>query len=1099
MVKTAFSGWLTAAPVWPLSSAHLCVFFCVFFCGTAQAQLELPHKKAAPTGNQPKGNIAPHIDCLVCGERSYTAHVDGRKDEAGHDLVWCDACKRDTPHSASVNTDPGMGSPEGPKRSTRGNGDLVLPRYRNDASTAPAPAPASSGNSTSTSPKAAPATQQAAPETARPGAAAFVFSELRSTRNPSQMFVDRAVENLVAAGESGRTAARAELDAKEAPVAMVAARVLMRSDSAADFDLVTSRLLDRIPSAAAQKLVEEIAARDPVRAGPEWLVGLLESSQSGVRMSAQRLLTKSTIPGLTPLLVQPAASRRTETRLSAVELASSLSDAQATDILLAHIDDASPRVASTAVSALTSRVDPGLEARLVAIAFQERWVLRRGAYALLAICNREDVHLQAILGPQHVEPLLVALDSSDAFVSGTAAVALAGIGFRSREARYGEWLDRSVPDRLMTTMSGRVFHDDLSSLLDPTLRRLRLVTGQKMPPSGPAWIDWWIGAREGFHSRRAELTIDPSEIGAVTVRCDLSGDMPETFALVGPDAAEHAESLITYGEIVYLNKAEISDLVAMITREGILSADKLPGTRGAPGRGQRSLTIEVNGRAKEFTLGSETKEPWFDRALEACRALRDRNAWQHFAESGRAGGALALWRGQSEWWAGEHPPAERDARMKALVLAALKTGTPSQRDTCIQKLEDMYTRPEVVQGEDYGPLLSQMTREIATADMQSDRARRLGRLALAAARKIGTDDMVPDVQAVELCSANSKLYGTNAADAVDEVLEHVHRSFLRSFATDERALVRAAVGRALARDPGPEDLAIVIKLLDDADPAVETASALSLGEHKVEAARTELLVRARVARSEVRCAALQAIGKLGGPYVLEALIQGLSDRDPSVRLAAAKGLAQLSDPAAAQVLIAQLAQVGDPALFDAARSGLVAMGPPAWPDLVRAINQPGGNMRREAALILSEQCQPEAASPLMSILTANAKDAHVALELAILTCVDARSQVDAPQAWWTWWDGVRHDDAEAWFLAALERTGMSPPPPSAFVDQGTAQGRLFLVNVMARPEPWLVERARREYKRLTGTDPGSIPAAGPERDKWIHDLRASATREVSRG
>jgi HEAT repeat protein len=258
-----------------------------------------------------------------------------------------------------------------------------------------------------------------------------------------------------------------------------------------------------------------------VRAGPEWLARLLDSNQAGVRMSAQRLLTKSTSAGLAPLLVQPGASRRNETRLAAVEIAASLSDPQATDILIAHIDDPNAHVASSAVAALTSREDAGLEARLVGIAFKERWVLRRGAYALLAICNREDVHLTPILGPQHVEPLLVALDSSDAFVAGSAAVALAGIGFRSREARYGEWLDRSVPDRLVTTISGRVFHDDLSSLLDATLRRLRLVTGQTMPPTGPAWVDWWIGAREGFRARRAELTIVPTEVGAVTVRCNV--------------------------------------------------------------------------------------------------------------------------------------------------------------------------------------------------------------------------------------------------------------------------------------------------------------------------------------------------------------------------------------------------------------------------------------------------------------------------------------------------------------------------------------------------------------------------------------------------
>jgi len=92
---------------------------------------------------------------------------------------------------------------------------------------------------------------------------------------------------------------------------------------------------------------------------------------------------------------------------------------------------------------------------------------------------------------------------------------------------------------------------------------------------------------------------------------------------------------------------------------------------------------------------------------------------------------------------------------------------------------------------------------------------------------------------------------------------------------------------------------------------------------------------------------------------------------------------------------------------------------------------------------------------------------------------------------------VRHDDALAWFRAALERLGIAPPPPSALAGAGTAQGRLFLVNVIARPEPWLAERARRELKRLSGRDPGEMPPAGPERDAWIRALRESATREVS--
>jgi hypothetical protein len=56
------------------------------------------------------------------------------------------------------------------------------------------------------------------------------------------------------------------------------------------------------------------------------------------------------------------------------------------------------------------------------------------------------------------------------------------------------------------------------------------------------------------------------------------------------------------------------------------------------------------------------------------------------------------------------------------------------------------------------------------------------------------------------------------------------------------------------------------------------------------------------------------------------------------------------------------------------------------------------------------------------------------------------------------------------------------------------QGRMFLVAMMDRPEPWLAERARREFARLVGRDPGERPSQGPERDAWLRALRESASK-----
>ena len=38
----------------------------------------------------------------------------------------------------------------------------------------------------------------------------------------------------------------------------------------------------------------------------------------------------------------------------------------------------------------------------------------------------------------------------------------------------------------------------------------------------------------------------------------------------------------------------------------------------------------------------------------------------------------------------------------------------------------------------------------------------------------------------------------------------------------------------------------------------------------------------------------------------------------------------------------------------------------------------------------------------------------------------------------------------------------------------------------------ITERARREFARLTKSDPGALPARGPERDGWLRGLRAKA-------
>ena len=77
---------------------------------------------------------------------------------------------------------------------------------------------------------------------------------------------------------------------------------------------------------------------------------------------------------------------------------------------------------------------------------------------------------------------------------------------------------------------------------------------------------------------------------------------------------------MTGGEIVYVTAAEAAEAVAGLGREGLLGSEKLPGLRGARGRGERTLEIAVNGRAKSFTFGPGQDEPWFARDRAGARS-----------------------------------------------------------------------------------------------------------------------------------------------------------------------------------------------------------------------------------------------------------------------------------------------------------------------------------------------------------------------------------------------------------------------------------------------------------------------------------------------
>jgi HEAT repeat protein len=1081
-----------------------------FFALAAEAQIILPGK-GQEAKKEKGGDLAPHLVCAVCGERNYNLHDDGRRDEQGLVIAWCVHCKRDTSQRP----------PDPPRATSSGKamgkgGRLVLPTkplapVGDRPETLPSgPAPSAPTARVTTGS----ASSSAAPKTNRP--AAFIFAEVKRLKRVDDSLALRAVESLLALGPEGLAAARENLAAEEAPALMTAARVLLRSGRPEDADLVCERLRGPLPIAAGAPLLDLLAKADPVRGSPRFLAEMLDHPHAGVRAAAQKHLSALATADLLPLLEPALASKRADTRKRALEVAGGVDGSGATQILLTHVADSSADVAAAAAGALAGREDPDLDAKLLGMAFRERWILRPGACALLAIVEREDRAVRPILDETRIEPLVTGLQSADPFFSGACAAALSGIGFRSRSPQATGWLDQDVVDRLVAAVSGRKFHSDLPALTGPALRRLELLTGQGIGSDGPRWVDWWVHAREGFFARRAWLDVPPADAPRISVRFKQGGAEAVDFTLLGPalETAEGAANALAAGasQTVRLSEGQARDLVAALEREGVLGPELLPGVRGLRGGDERTLEIAIAGRGKSFVFGSGQTEPWFERSASLARDLLDRNRWQRYPDPARHASSYELWKEQSAWWAEEHPDIERALRLKQLVLSALPALPDSRRNEGIAELERLYARSGAAEPADFAPL----AQLLATQRFWAEPARRVLDLALRAARTRGAigaeatpaegekresgERDVPVEQGRLLVDLLVEKFPAAPAENLSRVFAACGPGFASTMAGDPRPTVRAAAARGLAETgpgetedsaPAPETVATLLRLLGDPDGTVEVAAVEALGRRRVETARTELLVRARLGLPDVRAAALRAVGRLRGELVLDALSLAAADSDPRIRLAAAWGLSDLRDPSSAQLLIGMLGEGDSAPTVEPARAGLLALGSAAWNDLLRVVHSPSHRARREAALLLSRQGVPEAASALMAMLSSEPKDAHIASELAVLSGVDLRAEADPAGAWWSWWDSVVHDDSLAWFIAALARVGATSPAKEALCQSGNRDGRLFLLEVLARREAHLVERARRELSRMLGRDLGSLPPRGGGRDAWIAALRAS--------
>jgi len=1028
----------------------------------ARAQVDLPRGKDLPkvSGGADRGKSSPagpHLVCTVCGETNRKTKLDPLARD-GFQEAQCGVC-----HRVMLHRQVKSGSLDG----------LDLPQPGK-----PGTVPSGNPGGTGTPEKGATLPAPSSPGMAR--AATDILSQLDQIKRTDDPLALQAVETLLSLGEPGLEAARLALASDWPARTMTGLRVLLRGGRALDAELVVRRLRTRMPGRLGGKALEEFLAFDPVHATPALLCELLEHPQSPVRTAAHRNLSDSPYPAPLSGLTSILRSRNGDARFKATDLLSSIPGSEATDLLLNLIDDPYPRVARRSVEALARREDPVITDALLALAFGDRWVLRPGACALLAIVEREDTRLEPILGDAHATVLLRGLESKDEFVAGACATALAGIGFRSNSPETSVWLEQSVPARLVRVVSGFTYFDDYESLSEPALRRLKQISGLSYGSDGPAWAAWWVADEGTFRASRAVIPVAADSHTALQVVIE-DRSKGRGFTLIGPGLAS-GDTVARDGEAFFLSSGQALDLLDLLVAEGALGAERLPGVRGGQADLARSVELRLDGRTKFFVLGPGIEEPWFDRILVFAESLRTRSMWQRYPHPELHASRLALWRSEATWWEMDHSDAERQERLGQLILARLSALSPTQRDDDLLALEDLYSAGGGAASH-FLALTSMLGEELYFAG----RAQRLASLAhRSALSPVGAGLTPPSID--RLIGVLHDRFGVDSMLAISEVVSSAGHGAAHAAARDPRSLMRAVAAFVLAERMGQGDEAQLLLLLDDDAIDVRVAAIQACGAQPLLSAREQVFLAASAGSPELRVPALFAVGQIGGKGARDILITALTGEDRRLHQSAAEGIAALRDPKAIPIMLSILRHGERTGAFPTLRKGLLDLGEEAWDQLFSALRSPSPVLRREAALILARQTVPEAAPALMRALAEDPADVPVARELCVLTCVDQRANADPAEAWFRWWDDVIHDDPYAWLRAAGEVRRLNTPPSEDFAGRGTRAAVVFLVEIMREGVDWLVERARRELERMGGEPISAPPPLGPEREAWLLSL-----------
>jgi HEAT repeat protein len=847
-------------------------------------------------------------------------------------------------------------------------------------------------------------------------------------------------------------------------------------------DLIRAKLDDRKMYQHASDLVEAIVRIDPVGAKPR-LFALLLHPASAVVFDVEKFLAPPRIAATDlDALRDVFDAAGPAGRAAALRLMTAADPVASRPDVVKALRDAEPDVAFAAAQSLAADDSP--EALALTLKSMTTPIDRQFAYCAISLALRTERSGVRIADDSVVRTLLGGrgIKSLDRLAKTASALLLADLGYFHDVPMLDETLDRMVVPILIDSWVSPEFWADQKVAQPLVLRRLRRLTGRTDLNQPQEWAAWWEQEGIGFTARRVLIDVPPE--AAITMVLSVDGasapggettTITASADLIGAQAQDELTLLVPLEDATLLAKA--------VDESGVLRV--IDGSQNARDVATSvTVTVRAGRREKRTTLRSDALTPGTEKLLAAVADVRSRQSWQRYRTSGNALDAQSFVAVMAKSFSPERSAEQREASLASLIVQALDDRRGEAWNLrALHELESLPHLSTALSAEDTDRLLAALGRRKTLDPVAQGIVR-----AIALAKKPEATPLLLDFLVTR---------GTPEARALlVTVLANAPRDQYLAALGDDRYEVRlASFTAADAATLGDAGTARILKAVDDKDRVVAAEALRAVGRLRIEQARP-LIEHLAEADSDLRPAAVEALGLLGGRESLSTIMTAYTSDDQGLRVAAIQALASTREPEGISAIV--FAMSGDPSSLvrEVASRAVVDIGTdraatelrklaidPAQPpgpranalvgyaqiagrgamgDLAKLVAEPSDEVADAAALALSKWRDAAAVPHLIVMLEKDRSPARARQALEAISLESFGNQKDPnllADLYGGWWELSKDRGPKRWLLDAITADGTEDAALRSWAEGDSGKQVVPSLLKALRHEKWYIRRA----------------------------------------